>query len=104
MIPTVIYLVASILYIVSGGRVTFVLAAGAAYLYFRTQGVLSPHNEETEHKHKHNKEGGCGKLCTCKNKGKQQKKKTLSELRAKKGFPEKKEKDFAVDFTTSFKQ
>jgi tRNA wybutosine-synthesizing protein 1 len=109
MIPTHAVIVpALILYYFSGGRISIAIAAGVVYFLYVRESMKKTAEEsvhetaqENDHKHNHKKEGGCGKLCTCKNKGKENRK-TLSGLKAKKGFGEKKEKDLAIDFTTSF--
>lgn len=109
------------IYYAAGGRLSIALAIGViGYIVIYeskklkgTTGQKTVTNSENEHNHEHththkhkHKEGGCGKLCTCKNKGLKPKK-TLSALKNKKGFGQKKatngsEKDMAVDFTSTF--
>jgi len=119
-IPTSVVVAGGVLaYLCSGGRITIALFISVVYILFiknvsagTTQKITTQKSvKEDDHKHKekHNKKGGCGAACTCKDK-KKETKKTLSGLKAKKGFGQKQQEtkevsedsDVAIDFTTAF--
>lgn len=100
----VLFVVLSIYYL-SGGRTTIVFAVSVIYTVIKNNSKepfdipeqITPKKETKEHG-----KGGCGKLCTCKNKNTQQKK-TLSGLKLKKSFGlNNNSVDIAIDFTKSF--
>lgn len=103
---------ALVAYLVSGGRITIALFLSVVYYLFVKKATPVENNKNAapveepkhEHKHKHGKKGGCGAACTCKDK-KKETKKTLSGLKAKKGFGQTQtpaDDPIAVDFTTAF--
>ncbi|KAH3683735.1 hypothetical protein WICPIJ_005296 [Wickerhamomyces pijperi] len=103
--------VALTIYYLSGGRGTIIFAISILYIITRVNKEtdntlpLSQHQvaSPTKKDKKEHGKGGCGKLCTCKDK-KEVPKKTLSGLKLKKSFGlnTANNSDIAIDFTQSF--
>ncbi|KAH3663465.1 hypothetical protein WICMUC_005904 [Wickerhamomyces mucosus] len=101
----VLFTVLSVYYL-SGGRVTIILLVSVIYILFNKSQISNstqiPSQESSKKEKKEHGQGGCGKLCTCKDK-KIPEKKTLSGLKVKKQFGLiNKQQDIAIDFTQTF--